>query len=181
MEEQYVVSENESASSFEESFGMTEKDISSSPPPSTPSPKKEEPKIIRTPKSSLSDTAPRYIPDNPIPKEEELILPPPPKSTESPQSTPQHPLKTNPGLKQTSPVVHDLLKKARAEIQTRKQKKMNKIMDALLKTGRITNREVQRLLRVSNVTAFRYLNRLEAEGTLEQVGKTGKAVFYRLR
>lgn len=45
----------------------------------------------------------------------------------------------------------------------------------------ITNRDVERLLGVSDVTATRYLEELEREGKLAQVGKAGRFVSYRLR
>ena len=42
----------------------------------------------------------------------------------------------------------------------------------------VTNDEVERLLRVSDATATRYLDLLEKEGKLRQEGKTGKHVVY---
>ena len=82
----------------------------------------------------------------------------------------------------------DLLVKARATIQQRKQKKLEKILEALdgkgpttpklRRAGNITNDEVEKLLHVSDATATRYLSALEKEGKIKQVGKTGKAVVY---
>ena len=86
-----------------------------------------------------------------------------PTSTSSPQAT--HPSR-------------DLLVKARATIQDRKRKKLDKIMEALNTKGKITNDEVEKLLHVSDATATRYLSALEKEGKIQQVGKTGKAVEY---
>jgi len=37
---------------------------------------------------------------------------------------------------------------------------------------------VENLLLVSDATATRYLDELEKEGKIKQVGKTGKGVFY---
>ena len=51
-------------------------------------------------------------------------------------------------------------------------------MDKLTEKGKITNDEVERLLRVSDATATRYLDLLEKEGKLRQEGKTGKYVVY---
>ncbi len=87
----------------------------------------------------------------------------PPDSTSSPQAT--HPAR-------------DLLVKARATIQDRKRKKLDKILEALNAKGKITNDEVEKLLHVSDATATRYLSTLEKEGKIQQVGKTGKAVEY---
>ena len=89
----------------------------------------------------------------------------------------------------TAPIVHlgrDVLTKARATIQDRKRKKLDKIMEALnakAKSGstsspQVTNDEVEKLLHVSDATATRYLSALEKEGKIQQVGKTGKAVAY---
>lgn len=91
---------------------------------------------------------------------------PAPASTSSPQAT--HPAQTG----------RDLLVKARATIQDRKRKKLDKILEALNTKGKITNDEVEKLLHVSDATATRYLSALEKEGKIQQVGKTGKAVEY---
>jgi Fic family protein len=42
-----------------------------------------------------------------------------------------------------------------------------------------TNNEIEELLEVSDATATRYLDELEEEGLIEQVGKTGHAVYYK--
>lgn len=73
--------------------------------------------------------------------------------------------------------VRDLLAKANAKIQERKRKKLDKILAEISKKEKITNREVSKLLRVSNVTAFRYLDILEKEGTIKQTG-AGRSVSY---
>ena len=44
--------------------------------------------------------------------------------------------------------------------------------------GKISNNEVARMLRVTNMSAFRYLDLLEKQGKIKQVGKTGRSVFY---
>jgi len=72
----------------------------------------------------------------------------------------------------------DLLVKARATIQDRKRKKLERILQALNTKGKITNDEVEKLLHVSDATATRYLSALEKEGKIQQVGRTGKAVEY---
>lgn len=81
--------------------------------------------------------------------------------------------------------IQKLLIKARAKIQERKRKKLDKIM-ALFESNpenlpsgrRIANKDIQKLLRISDTTATRYLDILERENKIKQVGKTGKAVFY---
>ena len=72
----------------------------------------------------------------------------------------------------------DLLVKARATIQDRKARKLEKILEALNAKGNITNDEVEKLLHISDATATRYLSALEKQGKITQVGKTGHAVTY---
>jgi ribosomal protein S25 len=72
----------------------------------------------------------------------------------------------------------DLLVKARASIQDRKRKKLQKILELLDAKKKVTNDEVEKLLHVSDATATRYLSALEKQGTIKQVGRTGKAVVY---
>jgi Fic family protein len=47
--------------------------------------------------------------------------------------------------------------------------------------GEIANDDIERLLGVSNATAERYLNELESQGHLVQIGKTGKGVIYKVK
>lgn len=47
--------------------------------------------------------------------------------------------------------------------------------------GEVTNDDIERLLHVSDATAERYLNLLESQGHLVQIGKTGKGVRYRVK
>ncbi len=67
----------------------------------------------------------------------------------------------------------------------KKQKEEGK--EEILKTLRqaqgkkITNNDVEKLLNVSDATATNYLQELEDEGKIEQIGKTGRSVFYRLK
>ena len=169
-----AVLEETHISSFEEAFAMPAEEFPSLPPSLKEPVAREDPPAPAL--KQEKEDVPRYIPEPHIPKGPNRDLP------IAKDASLQTPLPEAPAVqKQASRAVYELLKKARAEIQTRKHKKMSKIMDTLIKTKRITNREVQKLIRVSDVTAFRYLNRLEAEGTVEQVGKTGKGVFYRLR
>jgi predicted HTH transcriptional regulator len=44
--------------------------------------------------------------------------------------------------------------------------------------GQITNNQAQDLIGFSDASAERYLDDLEKEGKIRQVGKTGEAVFY---
>ncbi len=113
---------------------------------------------------SEPETQTAQIPaSEPLPPEPEPI----PAATAAPASAPviSHPAR-------------DLLVKARATIQDRKHKKLEKILEFLNTKGKISNDEVEKLLHVSDATATRYLSALEKEGKIKQVGKTGKAVEY---
>jgi len=86
---------------------------------------------------------------------------------------------TPPPVMQTSRNrVLELLDKAKLAIQFRKRKKLDKIMSLFLKQSKITNDDVEKFLHVSDATAERYLNILEKENRIKQVGKTGHAVTY---
>jgi len=63
-----------------------------------------------------------------------------------------------------------------------KKKKENKekILEFLKNSEKIKNNDVEKLLRVSDSTAERYLNELEKEQKIKQIGTVGHAVYYRL-
>ena len=97
-----------------------------------------------------------------------------PTPTPQPQaSTPPAP--TTPPNQSRS---RDLLAKGRAKVQEKKQKKLDKIMELLNTKDKVSNADVEKLLRVSDATATRYLSALQKEGKLRKVGKTGRSVFY---
>jgi len=62
-----------------------------------------------------------------------------------------------------------------------KEERKQKIVDALKNGGKIKTDGVADLLDISRATAFRYLEELEKEGAVEQVGKTGREVEYRAK
>lgn len=72
-----------------------------------------------------------------------------------------------------------ILEKARAMIQGRKTKKLEKILAHLEKHGTISNDDVEKLLHVSDATATRYLSALEKDGRIVQAGVRGRGVNYR--
>ena len=135
---------------------------------------------------------PEPIPE-PIPPQVEAPVPPEPPTAQIPANEPIAPAPPASGLptgseplpQATTSVVapilnyaRDLAVKARAVIQGRKRKKLDKILEAITKHGSITNDQVEKLLHVSDATATRYLTQLEKEGKLKQEGKTGKSVKY---
>lgn len=62
--------------------------------------------------------------------------------------------------------------------QKKKQENKNKIVNLLKEKNKITNNDIEKLLGVSDATATRYLDELEKQGKIKQVGKTGKYVYY---
>jgi hypothetical protein len=72
----------------------------------------------------------------------------------------------------------ELLNKARLAMQSRKRKKIDRILNMFTTKSKITNDEVEKLLHVSDATATRYLEILEKENKIKQIGKTGKGVHY---
>lgn len=57
---------------------------------------------------------------------------------------------------------------------------LEKLKHFIIKKERVANDQVQRFLGVSNATAERYLDALEKEELLKQVGRTGKHTYYRV-
>jgi hypothetical protein len=70
------------------------------------------------------------------------------------------------------------LKLANETRQEKKREKINKILTLFSEKTQITNDEVEKLLHVSDATATRYLEQLEKEAKIRQVGKTGKHTHY---
>jgi Fic family protein len=69
-----------------------------------------------------------------------------------------------------------------AEKRHFKAEHKKEIMTLFSVTGaRITNDDVQRLVNVSDATATRYLEELEQEKLITQVGREGKYVYYEKR
>ena len=54
----------------------------------------------------------------------------------------------------------------------------DKILTALQREGKLANDDVQKLLEISDATATRYMEELEEEGKVVQVGTTGRYVHY---
>jgi len=61
------------------------------------------------------------------------------------------------------------------------QEHLEKVMGMARAQGQVANDEVERALGVSDRTASRYLQELEGQGKLVQVGVTGRKVSYRLK
>ena len=61
-----------------------------------------------------------------------------------------------------------------------KRENLEKIRSFLVGKQEVRNNEIENLLGVSDATSERYLDELEAEGKLKQVGKTGKYTHYKV-
>lgn len=61
-----------------------------------------------------------------------------------------------------------------------KEKVANKeaILGLLETQGKLTNNHIEMMLGISDATAERYLNELEKEGKVKQVGDIGSGVYY---
>lgn len=69
-------------------------------------------------------------------------------------------------------------KKGREAVQARIAKRKARIMERARREGKVTNDDVEDLFCISDATSRNYLNELEAEGALTQVGTTGRGVHY---
>ena len=147
--------------------------------PETPTATPTETPSEEIPKSEPIET-PEVIPETPPIEESTPTEPVAPEApiisspTESPSSPPQ------PQPVSSESFIKNLLVKARERLQFRKRQKLEKILALAQKKGRITNDDVEKLLRVSHKTASRYLEILEKENRIRQVGGTGRGVYYQL-
>lgn len=66
------------------------------------------------------------------------------------------------------------------KVETRKENlaELEKLIGRKSADEKITNDEVQGLLKVSDATAERYLQELESQGLIRQFGGVGKEVYY---
>lgn len=74
-------------------------------------------------------------------------------------------------------VLGDLNKKRAEEVEENKRK----ILEMFGQSGKVSNNDVEKLLGVSDAVATRYLQRLEDDGKIVQIGKEGHAVRYKLK
>ena len=143
---------------------------------------KEEAQPTETPqevKSAEEISAPveavEQSPAEQIAPPEPLTPTPPPQP---PQAQPQPQTIEKIIYRQDPNIIQNLLNKARATIQQRKRAKLDRIMNLFLTKPQITNKDIQKLLHARKRTARRYLNQLEKEGQITQVGSVGRGVFY---
>jgi len=63
----------------------------------------------------------------------------------------------------------------------KKAKNKARILEFLRENEKVVNNDIEKLLGVSDATATRYMNELEKERKVRQIGKTGNAVYYVLK
>lgn len=61
-----------------------------------------------------------------------------------------------------------------------KNERKERVLEYLREKGKANNDEIQALLGVSDSSATNYLNELEKEGKIHQIGDTGSGVYYEL-
>ena len=62
----------------------------------------------------------------------------------------------------------------------KRQENLQRVLDLFKDHPQVTNEIVTGALGVSDATAVRYFDELEAQGKIEQVGSTGQKVYYKL-
>ena len=139
---------------------MEQQNTNPIPPVSEPAPA-----VVEAPPAapeSIPPTETAAEPAAPIPLADPPILTPP-----SVEAKPQAQV---PPLPEPTSALRHLLIKAREKIQSRKIKKLEKVMALVQQKGSVTNDDVQRILLVSDATATRYLGALVKAGRLKQIG-----------
>lgn len=63
----------------------------------------------------------------------------------------------------------------------RKNRNKEKIATLLREKGQLSNADIREALGFSERSVVRYMNELEREGKIKQMGKTGRSVTYRLK
>lgn len=64
--------------------------------------------------------------------------------------------------------------------QKKKESNKERVFEHLKEHDKASNDDIEELLGVSDATVTNYLNELEAEGSVKQVGNTGQGVYYKL-
>lgn len=145
-----------------------EENLETIPETETPTEQEVPTQTQTTEQEPITPTEPTFTPQQPQTQ---------PKPTQQPQQ-PQPQIQTKIVYQIPPNFIQNLLIKARAKIQERKRKKLDKVMTLFEAKPQITNKNIQKLLRISSATATRYLDILESENRIKQVGNTGKSVFY---
>lgn len=116
------------------------------------------------PLQTSGQATPAEVQESPVP-----VVPAPVEVEETKQPEPIEPIA--PPLTESGALspIKNLLLKARAKIQWRRQRKLEKILELARQKGGLANQDVEKLLRVSDATATRYLSALVKASKLKMV------------
>ena len=123
--------------------------------------------------------APEAVPSTPIsaPAETSVSALETAVSAPVPEPIPTLSPTSTPAAQSVQPNPRSFLQKALDAIQFRKRAKLEKIIKFVVLKGSTTNDQIEKLLRVSDATATRYLSQLVKEGRLKRVGPDGNARY----
>lgn len=65
--------------------------------------------------------------------------------------------------------------------QSEKQARKERIIQIIKEKGIVVNNDIEKALGVTDTTATNYLQELEREGRIEQIGERGRFVSYKMR
>ncbi len=135
---------------------------------------------------SGSDSSPVIPPADPEvvsePQSTDPVAPIDPVVVEEPapiKPIPAEPPKVSPPGSNSSPLppVPDFRTRIKEAKHRKREVKLERILAYVREKGKVTNDEVQKLLRVSDATATRYLHELVKRGLLQKGGAT-RAIYY---
>jgi len=157
-------------------------------PAPEPAPTTVEPESSR-PNGSTPTDVPLEAPESPISVPAPIPVESQNEGVNQPESdVPPQPASTSPTLQSQPPLQQDqvgfirvLLAKANAKLHSNRQKKLDNLMLMAQKKRNITNDDVQKLPRVSDATATRYLVKLVEQGRLARVGSPRDVKYQFLR
>jgi len=148
--------------------------------PADPIPESPAPETVQTETPVIEVMPASTQVSESVPVSVDEKLPEPTSSAPAPQP-PQAPQLQSLAQQDQRGFIRSLLVKAQAKIQFNKQKKLDKIIQLAQKKQIITNDDVQKLLRVSDATATRYLVKLVQQGHLARTGNPRDAKYQFLR
>lgn len=66
-------------------------------------------------------------------------------------------------------------------LDAKKRERKEKTLELLKERGELSNADIREALGISERSVVRYMDELEREGKVEQMGSTGRGVMYRLK
>lgn len=66
-------------------------------------------------------------------------------------------------------------------VDAKKRERKEKVLELFASRGSLNNSDIREALGISDRSVIRYMDELEKEGKVEQVGPTGRSVTYRLK